>query len=99
MLYDGDRTNYLGYINSSNPDAFGFLRWLTDELQDAEDADDRGGFPSARVRCCVCDGWRVERQRGSLDACCRAGTVRRPSPIRRISVSATIVWRRRVALI
>ncbi|KAF8434333.1 sphingomyelin phosphodiesterase [Boletus edulis BED1] len=35
------RDNYFGYINSSNPDTFGLLRWLTDELQDAEDAGDR----------------------------------------------------------
>ncbi|KAG9316863.1 sphingomyelin phosphodiesterase [Chiua virens] len=36
-----NRNNYLGYINSTNPDQFGLLRWLTDELQEAEDAGDR----------------------------------------------------------
>ncbi|KAI0660497.1 Metallo-dependent phosphatase [Cubamyces menziesii] len=32
--------NYFNYINMTNPDLFGMLRFLTDELQDAEDAGD-----------------------------------------------------------
>lgn len=43
LKYD-NRDNYFGYINSTDPDAFGILRFLTDELQDAEDAGDRGRF-------------------------------------------------------
>jgi hypothetical protein len=35
-------TNYFNYINMTNPDASGMLRFVTDELQDAEDAGDRG---------------------------------------------------------
>ncbi|KIK44535.1 hypothetical protein CY34DRAFT_11021 [Suillus luteus UH-Slu-Lm8-n1] len=34
-------SNYFNYINSSEPDVSGILRFLTDELQDAEDAGDR----------------------------------------------------------
>lgn len=45
-----NRDNYFGYIDSSDPDAFGILRFLTDELQDAEDAGDRGQFPVLRKR-------------------------------------------------
>lgn len=30
------------YINMTNPDTSGMLRFLTDELQSAEDAGDRG---------------------------------------------------------
>ncbi|KAG9308172.1 sphingomyelin phosphodiesterase [Chiua virens] len=33
--------NYFSYINATSPDPFGILRFLTDELQDAEDAGDR----------------------------------------------------------
>ncbi|KAG9308177.1 sphingomyelin phosphodiesterase [Chiua virens] len=33
--------NYFGYIDSEDPDPFGVLRFLTDELQAAEDAGDR----------------------------------------------------------
>ncbi|OBZ68610.1 Sphingomyelin phosphodiesterase 2 [Grifola frondosa] len=33
--------NYFNYINLSHPDTSGMLRFLTDELQDAEDAGDR----------------------------------------------------------
>ncbi|WFD36532.1 hypothetical protein MCUN1_003415 [Malassezia cuniculi] len=33
--------NVLNYINTSNPDMSGMLRWLTDELQAAEDAHER----------------------------------------------------------
>ncbi|KAH7883413.1 sphingomyelin phosphodiesterase [Phlebopus sp. FC_14] len=33
--------NYFSYINATQPDPFGILRFLTDELQDAEDAGDR----------------------------------------------------------
>ncbi|KAH9944018.1 sphingomyelin phosphodiesterase [Epithele typhae] len=32
--------NYFAYINMTNPDVSGMLRFLTDELQDAEDAGD-----------------------------------------------------------
>jgi len=35
------RANYFNYINMTNPDTSGMLRFLTDELQDAEDAGDR----------------------------------------------------------
>ncbi|KAH7886007.1 Metallo-dependent phosphatase [Phlebopus sp. FC_14] len=35
------RSNYFNYINASDPDTSGVLRFLTDELQDAEDAGDR----------------------------------------------------------
>ncbi|KAL4241709.1 Sphingomyelin phosphodiesterase [Abortiporus biennis] len=35
------RANYFNYINLSHPDTSGMLRFLTDELQDAEDAGDR----------------------------------------------------------
>ncbi|TFK41947.1 Metallo-dependent phosphatase-like protein [Crucibulum laeve] len=35
------RANYFNYINMTNPDVSGMLRFLTDELQDAEDAGDR----------------------------------------------------------
>jgi sphingomyelin phosphodiesterase len=34
--------NYFNYINMSTSDNSGMLRFLTDELQDAEDAGDRG---------------------------------------------------------
>ncbi|KAF9222287.1 sphingomyelin phosphodiesterase [Gyrodon lividus] len=33
--------NYFSYINATQPDPFGILRFLTDELQDAEDAGER----------------------------------------------------------
>ncbi|KAF8140481.1 Metallo-dependent phosphatase [Boletus edulis] len=35
------RPNYFNYINTSHPDTSGMMRFLTDELQDAEDAGDR----------------------------------------------------------
>ncbi|KDR85605.1 hypothetical protein GALMADRAFT_234571 [Galerina marginata CBS 339.88] len=35
------RANYFNYINMTNPDTSGMLRFLTDELQAAEDAGDR----------------------------------------------------------
>ena len=34
--------NLFNYINLSHPDTSGMLRFLTDELQDAEDNGDRG---------------------------------------------------------
>jgi sphingomyelin phosphodiesterase len=34
--------NWFSYINLSHPDTSGMLRFLTDELQDAEDKGDRG---------------------------------------------------------
>ncbi|KAH0838124.1 sphingomyelin phosphodiesterase [Lanmaoa asiatica] len=34
-------SNYFNYINASHPDTSGMMRFLTDELQDAEDAGDR----------------------------------------------------------
>jgi hypothetical protein len=34
--------NVFNYINLSHPDTSGMLRFLTDELQDAEDNGDRG---------------------------------------------------------
>ncbi len=43
------RANWFNYINLSHPDTSGMLRFLTDELQDAEDAGDRGAcLPRAR---------------------------------------------------
>ena len=36
------RANYFNYINMTNPDVSGMLRFLTDELQAAEDAGDSG---------------------------------------------------------
>ena len=36
------RANYFNYINLSHPDTSGMLRFLTDELQEAEDAGERG---------------------------------------------------------
>lgn len=38
----GHRPNVFNYINLSSSDNSGMLRWLTDELQDAEDAEERG---------------------------------------------------------
>ncbi|KAK0246153.1 sphingomyelin phosphodiesterase [Armillaria nabsnona] len=35
------KANYFNYINLTDPDVSGMLRFLTDELQDAEDAGDR----------------------------------------------------------
>jgi predicted phosphodiesterase len=35
------RANYFNYINMTNPDNSGMLRFLTDQLQEAEDAGDR----------------------------------------------------------
>jgi sphingomyelin phosphodiesterase len=43
-LIFGQRANYFNYINMTNPDVSGMLRFLTDELQAAEDVGDRG-FP------------------------------------------------------
>ena len=37
-----NRANLFNYINLSHPDTSGMLRFLTDELQDAEDSGDRG---------------------------------------------------------
>lgn len=34
--------NYYAYVNSTEPDPFGILRFLTDELQASEDAGQRG---------------------------------------------------------
>lgn len=42
----GFRANYFNYINMTNPDTSGMLRFLTDELQGAEDAGDRGSLIS-----------------------------------------------------
>ncbi|THH03993.1 hypothetical protein EW145_g5843 [Phellinidium pouzarii] len=36
-----DRANWFNYINMTSPDTSGMLRFLTDELQDAEDAGER----------------------------------------------------------
>jgi sphingomyelin phosphodiesterase len=38
----GYKDNYFNFINTTNPDVSGMLRFLTDELQDAEDAGERG---------------------------------------------------------
>ncbi|KIM47617.1 hypothetical protein M413DRAFT_205073 [Hebeloma cylindrosporum] len=35
------RANYFNYLNMTNPDNSGMLRFLTDELEDAEDAGDK----------------------------------------------------------
>lgn len=42
MLTLARRDNYYAYINLSSSDNSGMLRFVTDELQDAEDAGDRG---------------------------------------------------------
>lgn len=44
--------NYFNYINMTNPDTSGMLRFVTDELQDAEDAGDRG---SSSLDLYLCD--------------------------------------------
>jgi hypothetical protein len=36
-----ERSNVFNYFNMTNPDNSGMLRFLTDELQDAEDAGDK----------------------------------------------------------
>lgn len=41
-LIRSNRANYFNYINASHPDTSGMMRFLTDELQAAEDAGDRG---------------------------------------------------------
>ncbi|KAL4062711.1 Metallo-dependent phosphatase-like protein [Scleroderma yunnanense] len=38
---DTNILNYFSYVNATEPDPFGILRFLTDELQDAEDAGER----------------------------------------------------------
>ncbi|KAF8921884.1 Metallo-dependent phosphatase-like protein [Mucidula mucida] len=40
-IFDASRANYFNYLNLSDADVSGMLRFLTDELQDAEDAGDR----------------------------------------------------------
>ena len=42
--FSESRANYFNYINMTNPDTSGMLRFLTDQLQDAEDAGDRGAL-------------------------------------------------------
>jgi len=42
IILSTDRANYFNYINMTHPDTSGMLRFLTDELQDAEDKGDRG---------------------------------------------------------
>ena len=64
-------SNYFNYINISNPDTSGMLRFVTDELQDAEDAGDRGSslfdlYPSLII---------YFFQSGSLDMSLAAGMV------------------------
>lgn len=44
ILTRSSRANYFNYINLDQPDNSGMLRFLTDELQDAEDAGDRGEY-------------------------------------------------------
>ena len=44
----GYRANWFAYINQSHPDPSGMLKFLTDELQEAEDAGDRG-MPSSVI--------------------------------------------------
>lgn len=36
--------NWFNFVNSTNPDTSGMLRFLTDELQAAEDAGQRGTY-------------------------------------------------------
>ncbi len=43
------RANYFNYINMTNPDLSGMLRFLTDELQAAEDAGDSGRMQRVRL--------------------------------------------------
>ena len=56
----------------SNPDTSGMLRFLTDELQNAEDAGDRGSF-SFDPYSCDCSDMIVFSQSGSLDTSLAAG--------------------------
>jgi hypothetical protein len=41
IVFIGYKANYFNYINLDAPDNSGMLRFLTDELQAAEDAGDR----------------------------------------------------------
>ena len=43
--------NLFNYINTTNPDTSGMLRFVTDELQDAEDAGDRGSSSFNLYKC------------------------------------------------
>ena len=52
--------NLFNYINLSHPDTSGMLRFLTDELQDAEDNGDRG-------TCLVVSMLRLLTSSASLD--------------------------------
>jgi hypothetical protein len=71
-VQEHNRSNYFNYINMTNADTSGMLRFLTDELQDAEDAGDRGyllfflartglsesiGFSLDNWPCCDWLGW------------------------------------------
>ncbi len=64
--YRHSRANYFNYINLSHPDPSGMLRFLTDELQEAENMGDRGrhvifcGAPVLKV-CSLDLGARPER--------------------------------------
>jgi hypothetical protein len=40
--FPGYRSNFFNYINMTTPDVSGLFRFVTDELQDAEDVGDRG---------------------------------------------------------
>jgi hypothetical protein len=53
LRFDGiaQSGNYFNYINMTNPDTSGMLRFVTDELQDAEDAGDRGWSSSDLYLC------------------------------------------------
>jgi sphingomyelin phosphodiesterase len=45
-----NRPNYFNYINMTSSDPSGILRFLTDELQDSEDAGERGLLISSRCQ-------------------------------------------------
>jgi hypothetical protein len=52
------RANYFNYINMTDSDNSDMMRFLTDELQDAEDAGERGQLSSILPAC-----WGNEVQR------------------------------------
>jgi hypothetical protein len=50
MILTIHSANLFNYINLSRADSSGMLRFLTDELQDAEDTGDRGVFLAASLQ-------------------------------------------------
>ena len=52
------RANWFNYINMTSHDPSGMLRFVTDELQDAEEAGDRGQGGVFHARAAFADGCR-----------------------------------------